>query len=316
MCACRSKCAGKGIFPRQVSYVGHLSYTICSLSVTAAVFSTNQTLPHCLPPFAFALSVRKVALQQWGMSAACRCAAAARCLTAHGQPVAVRLRNVARQQLATRMATLSVQLWRALHAGASRLKSRSMCRRLHVHLHGVGHWRKRCRQLVCDLCRIRYPHAVLGDHHSRGLRGVLNSSSSALPPLPLLHRGVCAPLAASCRFSSPRTPQPCHCTALADCITTCILTVRCPRLDGVNTIWSAHAQFAGATLLGRGVAGTIKDGIVDVSYFTDAPEIVMYGMLCALFSGGLWLACATFFELPVSTTHSIIGCARLLSRRG
>jgi solute carrier family 20 (sodium-dependent phosphate transporter) len=33
----------------------------------------------------------------------------------------------------------------------------------------------------------------------------------------------------------------------------------------------------------------------------------MYGMMCALFAAGIWLALATFLELPVSTTHSIVG---------
>ena len=33
----------------------------------------------------------------------------------------------------------------------------------------------------------------------------------------------------------------------------------------------------------------------------------MYGMLCALLSAGIWLILATYLELPVSTTHSIVG---------
>lgn len=30
-------------------------------------------------------------------------------------------------------------------------------------------------------------------------------------------------------------------------------------------------------------------------------------MLCALLAAGIWLALATFLEMPVSTTHSMIG---------
>lgn len=33
----------------------------------------------------------------------------------------------------------------------------------------------------------------------------------------------------------------------------------------------------------------------------------MYGMLCVLGATALWLISASFFELPVSTTHSVIG---------
>ena len=33
----------------------------------------------------------------------------------------------------------------------------------------------------------------------------------------------------------------------------------------------------------------------------------MFGMLCADLSSAVWLTIATYFKLPVSTTHSIIG---------
>jgi hypothetical protein len=60
-------------------------------------------------------------------------------------------------------------------------------------------------------------------------------------------------------------------------------------------------------LQGSGVTDTIKSGIADVSYYTYQPELLMYGMLCALLAAGIWLALATFLELPVSTTHTIVG---------
>lgn len=52
---------------------------------------------------------------------------------------------------------------------------------------------------------------------------------------------------------------------------------------------------------------TIRKGIADISYYEDTPDLLAYGMLCALLSAGLWLALATFLELPVSTTHTIVG---------
>ena len=66
-------------------------------------------------------------------------------------------------------------------------------------------------------------------------------------------------------------------------------------------------EFGGAILLGSGVTDTIKSGIAKTDAYTYYPELLMYGMLCALLSAGLWLALATFLELPVSTTHTIVG---------
>lgn len=67
-------------------------------------------------------------------------------------------------------------------------------------------------------------------------------------------------------------------------------------------------QFLGALLLGRGVTDTIRKGIVDREVFEASPEILMFGMFCALTAAAIWLIVATYLEMPVSTTHSIIGC--------
>ena len=66
-------------------------------------------------------------------------------------------------------------------------------------------------------------------------------------------------------------------------------------------------EFAGAVLVGSHVTNTVRKKIVDIDLFTDNPGALMYGMLCADLSSALWLTCATYLKLPVSTTHSIIG---------
>ena len=52
---------------------------------------------------------------------------------------------------------------------------------------------------------------------------------------------------------------------------------------------------------------TIRNQIADVSAFHQKPDVFAYGMLCALTAAAIWLLIATYMELPVSTTHSIIG---------
>jgi len=68
-------------------------------------------------------------------------------------------------------------------------------------------------------------------------------------------------------------------------------------------------EFAGAVLVGGHVVETIKKGIVDPNapVFHHAPLLFAIGMISALLAAALWLNTATYFSLPVSTTHSIVG---------
>eukprot|EP00877_Chromochloris_zofingiensis_P004930 jgi/Chrzof1/14438/Cz09g02260.t1 len=77
-------------------------------------------------------------------------------------------------------------------------------------------------------------------------------------------------------------------------------------------LWSAVAiasvfEFLGAILLGGNVTKTIAGGIANPKTFAKYPAIFMYGMLCAETAAAIWILFATYMELPVSTTHSIIG---------
>ena len=66
-------------------------------------------------------------------------------------------------------------------------------------------------------------------------------------------------------------------------------------------------EFAGAYLAGGEVTSTIRKGIIDTSYYINAPELLVFGMTAALLAAGLWLIIASYFGWPVSTTHSIVG---------
>lgn len=66
-------------------------------------------------------------------------------------------------------------------------------------------------------------------------------------------------------------------------------------------------EFAGAYLAGGEVTSTIRKGIIDASYFIDTPELLVFGMISALFAAATWLLIASILGWPVSTTHSIVG---------
>nr|WOE55208.1 PhM00073.1 [Neoporphyra haitanensis] len=77
---------------------------------------------------------------------------------------------------------------------------------------------------------------------------------------------------------------------------------------------AAVMEFAGALLMGSQVTDTVRRGIIKVELFdplrggaANGPDILLVGFLAALCSSTAWLILATYFGLPVSTTHSIVG---------
>jgi PiT family inorganic phosphate transporter len=67
-------------------------------------------------------------------------------------------------------------------------------------------------------------------------------------------------------------------------------------------------EFAGAVLVGKHVSGTIKSGIVSPELIND-PEVYALAMLACLIAATIWVFVATYYSLPISTTHSIVGAA-------
>jgi PiT family inorganic phosphate transporter len=66
-------------------------------------------------------------------------------------------------------------------------------------------------------------------------------------------------------------------------------------------------EFLGAFLVGSHVTDTVRKGIIDPLFFASQPELLAYGMFSSLLAAALFQHTATFFGLPVSTTHAIVG---------
>ena len=64
-------------------------------------------------------------------------------------------------------------------------------------------------------------------------------------------------------------------------------------------------EFTGAVFFGSRVTNTIAKNIIPVSIL-DA-HLVSIGALAAILSAGIWITIATYYSLPVSTTHSAVG---------
>lgn len=72
-------------------------------------------------------------------------------------------------------------------------------------------------------------------------------------------------------------------------------------------ILAAILEFSGAFFFGSHVSKTMQSGIINADLFVNDPRTLIYGMLAALASAGIWLQVASYFGWPVSTTHSIVG---------
>lgn len=66
-------------------------------------------------------------------------------------------------------------------------------------------------------------------------------------------------------------------------------------------------EFSGAFFVGANVSETIQKGIISPEIFQANPQIFVLGMMGALLSTGILLQIASYFALPVSTTHAIVG---------
>ncbi|NGX49700.1 MAG: Low-affinity inorganic phosphate transporter 1 [Candidatus Anoxychlamydiales bacterium] len=66
-------------------------------------------------------------------------------------------------------------------------------------------------------------------------------------------------------------------------------------------------EFLGAYFLGGNVSKTIQSGIINPEVFSGDMIVFILGMISALFATSIWLNLASYFKLPVSTTHAIIG---------
>ncbi len=64
-------------------------------------------------------------------------------------------------------------------------------------------------------------------------------------------------------------------------------------------------EFCGAAFFGKKVTHTVAKGIVPIELLDH--NLVVVGALAALISAGFWITIATYYHLPISTTHSIVG---------
>jgi len=73
-------------------------------------------------------------------------------------------------------------------------------------------------------------------------------------------------------------------------------------------ILSAVFELGGAVGLGASVTDSVKGGILKPEFTENNPEVVMWSDLAALLTGTVWLVALSLLGMPVSTTHTTVGC--------
>jgi inorganic phosphate transporter, PiT family len=66
-------------------------------------------------------------------------------------------------------------------------------------------------------------------------------------------------------------------------------------------------EFTGAVLFGRQVSSTLAVSIANPDLFISQPQTLLLGMVAVLISCGLWLQIATTKNLPVASSHAVVG---------
>lgn len=70
---------------------------------------------------------------------------------------------------------------------------------------------------------------------------------------------------------------------------------------------AAILEFSGAFFVGASVSETIQHGIVSPQIFAADPMVFVLGMMGSLLATSILLQIASYFGLPLSTTHAIVG---------
>ncbi len=69
---------------------------------------------------------------------------------------------------------------------------------------------------------------------------------------------------------------------------------------------AATLELLGALLFGSHVTSTIMKGIVKWEAVNN-PQVLLYGAMATLIATTCWILIATFWSMPISTTHSVVG---------